>query len=122
MRSVAVTLLVIGLLGGATAAFGLTEALKLERSPIAAPDFTKRFSPICRCPEQRAQLIFRLRKATVNDVLAQLPPELRQLADLLQDSPMAEAARILGVARTTLYGRVRKLRQRFEEKGLRHYL
>ena len=63
MRSVAVTLLVIGLLGGATAAFGLTEALKLERSPIAAPDFTKRFSPICRCPEQRAQLIFRLRKA-----------------------------------------------------------
>lgn len=63
MRSVAVTLLVIGLLGGATAAFGLTEALKLERSPIAAPDFTKRFSPTCRCPEQRAVLIFRLRKA-----------------------------------------------------------
>jgi hypothetical protein len=63
VRSVAVTLLVLGLLGGATAAFAITEALKLERSPITAPDFTKRFSPTCRCPEQRATLAFRLRTA-----------------------------------------------------------
>jgi RNA polymerase sigma-70 factor (ECF subfamily) len=70
-----------------------------------------------RSPEELAQL-----DNDLADVLARLPPELRQLADELKVSSVAEAARVLGVARTTVYGRMRRLRQLFEDQGLRHYL
>jgi flagellar hook assembly protein FlgD len=63
LRSTAVTLLVLGLLAGTAAAFTVTEHLKLERSPIARPHFTKLFSPTCSCEHQTAHLVFRLRKA-----------------------------------------------------------
>jgi FlgD Ig-like domain len=63
LRSVAVTLLVLGLLGGSAAAFAVTEALKLERSPITAPRFTRIFSPVCSCEQQTAVLTFRLRRS-----------------------------------------------------------
>ena len=55
-------------------------------------------------------------------VLAGLPPDLHATAELLQRMSVSEAARALGVPRTTLYGRLRRLRQRFENAGLRIYL
>ena len=61
MRRVAVTVLVLALLGGTVAAFTVTEVLKLERSPLAAPRFDAVFSPTCGCPTQSARLSFRLR-------------------------------------------------------------
>jgi len=63
LRSIALTLLVLGLLGGSAAAFAVTEALKLERSPITAPRFTRIFSPVCSCEQQTAVLAFRLRRS-----------------------------------------------------------
>ena len=49
----------------------------------------------------------------VADLLSTLPPELRAVADCLQQGQtIAAAARMLGVRRTTLYGRLRQLRER----------
>ena len=57
------TVLVLGLLGGTAAAFAVTETLKLELSPIAAPRIDKVFSPVCGCKTAAATIRFRLRKA-----------------------------------------------------------
>ena len=62
MRTLAITALVLALLGATTAAFAVTEALKLERSPITAPKFDKRFSPTCECGTETAVLALRFRK------------------------------------------------------------
>jgi flagellar hook capping protein FlgD len=69
LRSVAITVLILGLLGGTAAAFAITEALKLDRSPIARPRFTKLFAPTCSCEKQMARLRFRLRKSERLDVV-----------------------------------------------------
>lgn len=63
MRRLAVTALVLALLGGTTAAFALTQALKLERSPILAPRFDRTFAPTCECATAEATLELGLRKA-----------------------------------------------------------
>jgi hypothetical protein len=57
-----VTVLVLALLAGTAAAFAVTESLKLERSPITAPRLDKRFSPVCACATDTAELGFRLRR------------------------------------------------------------
>ena len=49
----------------------------------------------------------------VADLLSTLPPDLRAVADCLkQGLTIAATARMLGVRRTTLYGRLRQLRER----------
>ena len=70
MRSGAVTVLVLALLVATTAAFALTEALKLQLSPVTAPRFDKLFSPTCACETSTAKLSVRLREpATVDAVV-----------------------------------------------------
>ena len=54
-------LLVVALVGGTAAAFGITERLKLERSPILAVRVDKVFSPVCDCDTSSADLRFTLR-------------------------------------------------------------
>jgi hypothetical protein len=68
LRRVAITALVVGLLVGTTAAFAVTQALKLERSPIKRPQFSYVFSPTCDCPNSAARLSFLLRRAERLDV------------------------------------------------------
>jgi hypothetical protein len=82
LRTLAVTVLVLALLGATTAAFAVTEALKLERSPITAPSFDKRFSPICECEQETATLSLRFREAdTVDAVIVDAAAEpVRTLA------------------------------------------
>lgn len=63
------TVLVLALLGGTAAAFTITEALKLERSPLTAPRFAEVFSPTCACPTRVAKLSFRLRQPDRLDVV-----------------------------------------------------
>ncbi len=63
MPRLAPTLVVVALLVGTGVAFALTERLKLERSPITDVRVAKVFSPVCRCPQQRAFVRFRLRRA-----------------------------------------------------------
>jgi hypothetical protein len=66
-RRTALTALVIALLAGATAAFALTEALKLDRSALTVRRFDRVLSPRCRCPERVAWLVVRLREADTID-------------------------------------------------------
>jgi FlgD Ig-like domain len=54
-------LVVVFLLGGTAAAFAVTQGLKLERSPVLAPEITKTFSPVCACDRDTATIGFRLR-------------------------------------------------------------
>jgi FlgD Ig-like domain len=56
------TLIVLVLLAATAVAFGVTERLKLEQPPIAGPEATKVFSPVCDCAEERARIGFRLRE------------------------------------------------------------
>jgi hypothetical protein len=69
VRRLAVTTLVVSLLGGTVAAFAVTEALKLERSPVTGPRFDSRFSPTCGCDTAVARLSVRLRTTDVVDAV-----------------------------------------------------
>jgi hypothetical protein len=62
MARLAPTLLVLALLAATAVAFGVTERLKLEQPPIAGPEVTKVFSPVCDCDEEEAKIGFRLRE------------------------------------------------------------
>ena len=61
-------------------------------------------------------------KLDVESVLAGLPPDLRDLAERLKGQSVAEIVRDLGVARSSLYPNIRRLRRRFENCGLKDYL
>ena len=56
------TLLVLALLAGTAAAFGVTEALKTSPSPILETQVAKTFSPVCGCATRTARIAFRLRR------------------------------------------------------------
>jgi len=60
--------------------------------------------------------------ADVRAVLAALPDDLRAVAERLMRQSIAEAARDLGVARTTLYEKIRRRLRRFERAGLKDCL
>lgn len=62
MTRLAPTVIVLLLLAATAVAFGVTERLKLEQPPIAGPDVTKLFSPVCDCDEEEAAIAFRLRE------------------------------------------------------------
>jgi hypothetical protein len=68
LRRLAIASLVLGLLLGTTAAFAVTQALKLERSPIKQPRFSHAFSPTCGCRQDTARLAFVLNQADTIDV------------------------------------------------------
>lgn len=61
------TIVALAVIGATTAAFAVTEHLKLERAPITAPRFTRDFSPVCDCPTDRARLSLRFRRSDVVD-------------------------------------------------------
>lgn len=53
----------LGLLGGTSAAFAVTEGLKLEQSPVTGTQIVRKaFSPTCDCESGDAAFSFRLRK------------------------------------------------------------
>ena len=54
--------LVAALLVATSAAFVVTEKLKLTRNPIRGPQVDKLFSPTCECPTSAAAITFRLRQ------------------------------------------------------------
>jgi RNA polymerase sigma-70 factor (ECF subfamily) len=59
----------------------------------------------------------------VSFAISELPPELQALARRLMDQSIAEAARELGVPRSTLYETgIARLRNFFEDRGLSEYL
>lgn len=68
MTRFAPTIVVVLLLAATAVAFAVTERLKLEGAPIAGPEVTKVFSPVCECDEQRATIAFRLQRPDRVDV------------------------------------------------------
>jgi DNA-directed RNA polymerase specialized sigma24 family protein len=70
-----------------------------------------------RSAEELAQLAL-----DVTEVIAGLSPALRDFAVRLSTDSLAQVARDLGMARTTVYKHVNALRCIFESKGLRRYL
>jgi FlgD Ig-like domain len=63
LRRLAPLAVVLVLLGATAVAFGVSERLKLERAPIAAPRITRVFSPVSEGETSRADIEFRLREA-----------------------------------------------------------
>jgi hypothetical protein len=63
LRRLAPLAVVLALLGATAVAFGVSERLKLERAPIAAPAITKVFSPVSEGAKSQASIAFRLREA-----------------------------------------------------------
>ena len=63
MRPKSLILLVLALLAGTAAAFGVTETLKTSPSPILQTQVAKTFSPVCGCDTRTARIAFRLRRA-----------------------------------------------------------
>ena len=55
-------------------------------------------------------------------VLESLPPELRELCRRLKAESVTEISRDTGVPRGTIYEGIKKLREIFEDAGLRDYL
>ena len=53
----------LALLVGSAVAFGVAERLKVEKSPVTGTSVDKVFSPVCNCPQRRAMISFRLRRA-----------------------------------------------------------
>ena len=68
MRRGVLTALAILVLAGTSAAFALTEALKLERSPLALGRATRVFSPTCECRTKIARIVIGLREPDTIDV------------------------------------------------------
>ena len=58
----------------------------------------------------------------VTAVLEGLPPELRNLCRGLKAKPVTEISRDTGVPRGTIYESIKKLREIFEDVGLKDYL
>lgn len=59
----------------------------------------------------------------ISMAIAELPPHLHDLVELLRTHSIAAAARELGIPRSTLYGSgLARLREVFEDRGLREYL
>jgi hypothetical protein len=69
LRRIAVTVLVLALLGGTAAAFALTEALKLEGRAISRLRVTEAFSPEATCSPRKATFAFRLRRSGAIDAV-----------------------------------------------------
>lgn len=61
-------------------------------------------------------------KLDLDDVIAELPPDLRRLCERLRNESPTEIARDMGIPRGTLYERMRKIREHFERRGLGEYL
>jgi FlgD Ig-like domain len=59
----------LALLAATTTAFALTEALKLDRTPVARPKFNVVFSPVCDCARETARLPVKFKKADTIDAV-----------------------------------------------------
>jgi RNA polymerase sigma factor (sigma-70 family) len=90
------------------------EACLADSVPQGAPGSGHR--PYRRLSDELARLA-----GHVREVLDRLPPDLRELAELLKEHSMADAARVIGLPRSTLYARRRKLREHFEAAGLTNF-
>jgi len=94
------------------------EAGTRRRDGVSQDEYDLRTGKQVRPNSERIDLLLDLSFA-----LADLPPELQDLAGRLRDRSISEIARDLHVPRATLYGiGIARLRKAFEDKGLGQYL
>jgi RNA polymerase sigma-70 factor (ECF subfamily) len=84
---------------------------------VGRPERDARLGRRPRDDAEQAQLALDLA-----EVVARLPPALRDLAERLKTRSVSEVARDLGIPRTTLRDRLRVIGGRLERAGLRDYL
>ena len=94
----------------------------LARRPDGGPQeidarSRRRFGRQRRTDEDLVQLAIDLA-----DVIATLPESWQTLLELRKTKTMSEVANEMGVPRTTLNDRIRRIRQRFENAAMRDYL
>ena len=89
----------------------------LLKDVIVAEDGVRRLQTVIRSGEETADL-----RNDVRSVISDLPPEERALCQHLMTESVSTVARLMGIPRTTLQGSLRRLRQRFEDAGLREYV
>lgn len=58
----------------------------------------------------------------ITDVIAELPLELRELAENLMSDSVSKISGDKGISRSTLNSQIRRLRKQFEQAGLADYL
>ena len=63
MARTATLLLVLAVLAASGASFAISEGLKVQRAAVTAVHVDKIFSPVCRCPEARAAIGFKLTRS-----------------------------------------------------------
>ncbi len=86
MQRVLSTAVLLGLLIATSAAFAITERLKLVKSPVFGVDVSKTLSPVCVCDHASATVAFKLRRA--DDVTLQILDAQRNIvATLVQGKP-----------------------------------
>lgn len=94
------------------------EQPKQRLTTVLQDDQDIRTGKYARPAEERAQL-----QIDLNQVLAELPPDLRQVAEMLQTQCVSEVARNLGIPRRTFRdNHLAKLQAIFRAKGLGDYL
>jgi RNA polymerase sigma-70 factor (ECF subfamily) len=94
------------------------EGGSVERIQTIAADETDRWlGRQARSDQETAELAL-----DVEEVLKRLPDNLRRLCEFLKTGSIADAARAMGVPRTTLHDHVKQLREVFEAAGMRDYL
>jgi hypothetical protein len=59
----ATLLLVLAVLVASAASFAVSEGLKVQRAAVTAVHVAKTFSPVCRCPQARATIAFKLTRS-----------------------------------------------------------
>jgi RNA polymerase sigma factor (sigma-70 family) len=98
--------------------------LRDRRAKKRTPPKPPTAAPAEEVPDPRADNELRLCDLAedLKAALADLPDELRALAERLKRETVSQAARAMGVPRSSLYRPVDKLRQVFERAGLRDYL
>ena len=90
----------------------------IERGQIiAADEADRRLGRQARSDQETVELAL-----DVEGALKQLPDNLRRLCELLKTGTISDAARAMGVPRTTLNDWVKKIGKFFEAAGLRDYL
>ena len=72
---------------------------------------------VVRCDQDQSDL-----QLDLETVLSELPDEMRDLCQRLKNDSISQVARDLGIPRSTLNDRLKKLRAIFEEKGLSGFL
>ncbi|MEL7499060.1 MAG: hypothetical protein AAFN77_15745 [Planctomycetota bacterium] len=84
---------------------------------IGAAEYDARRGRSTPCPNRQVEL-----EHDLKSVIASLPAELRELAELLKDNSLTQIAKQMNVSKRRLRTLISELREVFEENKLRFYL